>query len=55
MDSFYYTASAISIGSLVGVLHPGGIDAVLAAQATFAVIAALGYVIVRRRRNGRGA
>ena len=54
MDSFYYTASAISLGSLVGVISPGGLDAVLAAQATFAVIAALAYVVVRRR-NGRDA
>jgi hypothetical protein len=54
MDPFYYTAFAISLGSLVGVLHPGGLDALLATQATFAVIAALGYVIVRRR-NGRDA
>jgi hypothetical protein len=55
MDPFYYIASAISVGSLVGVLHPGGLAAVLATQATFTVIAALGYIIVRRRRNGRGA
>ena len=40
----------------MGVLYPGGLDAVLAAQAAFAVIAVLGYIIVRRReetRNGR--
>ena len=55
MDSLYYTASAISIGSLVGVLHPGGLAAILATQATFTVIAALGYIIVRRRGSGRDA
>jgi hypothetical protein len=55
MDPFYYTASAISVGSLVGVLHPGSLAAVLATQATFTVIATLGYIIVRRRRSGRVA
>jgi hypothetical protein len=54
MDPFYYTASAISVGSLLGVLHPGDLEAVLAAQAVFATIAALGYVVVRRRNRKAG-
>jgi hypothetical protein len=55
MDAFYYTNSAVSVGAVIGIFYPGDIEAVLAAQATFAVIAALGYVVVRRRRNGRAA
>jgi hypothetical protein len=44
------TNSAVSVGAAIGILYPGDIEAVLAAQAVFAVIAALGYVVVRRRR-----
>jgi hypothetical protein len=54
-DPFYYTAMTIFVGAVIGVLHPGDLDAVLAAQAAFAVIAALVYVVVRRRRNGRAS
>jgi hypothetical protein len=54
-DPFYYTAMTIFVGAVIGILHPGDIEAVLAAQATFAVLAALGYVVVRRLRKWRAA
>jgi len=54
-DPFYYTAMTIFVGAVIGILYPGDLEAVLAAQAVFAVIAALGYVVVRRDRNRRDA
>jgi hypothetical protein len=54
-DPFYYTASTIFVGAVIGLLYPEDLEAVLAAQSVFAVIAALGYVLVRRRRNGRAS
>ncbi len=54
-DPFYYTAMTIFVGAVIGILSPGDLEAVLAAQAVFAVIAALGYVAVRRHRNRRDA
>ena len=53
-DPFYYTAMTIFVGAVIG-LFSANFDAVLAAQAVFAVIAALGYVVVRRHRNRRDA
>jgi hypothetical protein len=50
-DPSYYTAMTIFVGAVIGILYPGGLEAVLAAQAVFVVIAALGYVAVRRRRR----
>jgi hypothetical protein len=55
MDPLYYTAPLIFVGAIADTIYRDP-EAVLASQAMFAVLAAIGHVIVLRcRRNGRAA
>jgi hypothetical protein len=54
MDPLYYTAPLIFVGAIIDTIYRDP-EAVLASQAVFAVLAAIGHAIVLRLRNGRAA
>ncbi len=54
MDPLYYTAPLISVGAITDTICRDP-EAVLATQAMFAVLAAIGHAVVLRLRKGRAA
>jgi hypothetical protein len=57
VDLLYYSAPLLVVGGIASLIYPDQSAAVLAAQAAFIAIEAIGYVVgaTFRRRNGGNA
>jgi hypothetical protein len=55
MYPIFCGAPLIVVGAVIALLYPGQSDAVLAAQAVFVVIAAIGHAVMLALRNGRAS
>ena len=54
MDPLYYTAPLIFVGAITDTIYRDP-EVVLASQAMFAVLVAIGHAVVLRLRKGRAA